>query len=235
MNPLVFLPQLNQATVFTLITSFFSTQIALFRLEKQDKNCWTKTCNHCYQNMTFQWTGRFFARTIARTILSRFYQKLKGDFLKFGVFATWTQIHLVIEWVREGVCICKLCFGICEFVCLCLGICVFVLEHLEPRWDPPGGRVGEGRGRRREKEDLVVQQTRDICAIHLQSSLSRWFDKDRERAVCLPKLSLSLVSSPFPPYLFSLQVMGLVFARTECCLRDSTPISRPKLANGDET
>ena len=57
----------------------------------------------------------------------------------------------------------------------------------------------------------------------------------RERAVCLPKLSLSLVSSPFPPYLFSLQVMGLVFARTECCLRDSTPISRPKLANGDET
>ena len=119
MNPLVLLPsppQLNQATVFTLITSFFSTQIALFRLEKQDKNCWTKTCNHCYQNMTFQWTGRFFARTIARTILSRFYQKLKGDFLKFGVFATWTQIHLVIEWVREGVCICKLCFGICVFV-----------------------------------------------------------------------------------------------------------------------
>ena len=39
MNPLVLLPsppQLNQATVFALITSFFSTQIALFRLEKQN-------------------------------------------------------------------------------------------------------------------------------------------------------------------------------------------------------
>ena len=104
--------------------------------------------------MTFQWTERFLQR-FTKTILSRFYQKLKGDFLKFGVFTTWTQIHLVIEWVREGVCICKLCFGICVFVYLLLGICVFVYLclsiwnhdeiHLVVAWV----KEGEGEGKKR--------------------------------------------------------------------------------------
>ena len=131
----------------------------------------------------------------------------------------------MVEWV----CNCNLCFGIYVFGYLCICTWAFGTGLRSIWWSR-----GCGKGKEEGKEDLVVQ-SRDICAIHLQSSLSRWFDKDRERAVCLPKLSLSLVSSPFPPYLFSLQVMGLVFARTECCLRDSTPISGPNLSNSDET
>ena len=69
MNPLVLLPstpQLNQRTVLAL-TSLFSTQIALFRLDLQEKKSWTTTCNHCFQKMTILLTRRFlqkFLRTI---------------------------------------------------------------------------------------------------------------------------------------------------------------------------
>ena len=79
MNPLVLLPsppQLNQTTVLAL-TSLFSTQIALFRLERQDKKCWTTTSTIIVEKEK----GRFFCKSLQRPLNQR-YQKLQSDFSK---------------------------------------------------------------------------------------------------------------------------------------------------------